>query len=132
MLLWAASLMIDIVYIRPGTTLHSYVRIAHGQIGVYSQAVKFFPPPTYRWSVRRIPFAPDWTWDVNIVDLKAWVIILPFWMILGVAAGVTVLFWLRPWHRPLPGHCRGCGYDLTGNTSGVCPECGREKVRSAR
>jgi rubrerythrin len=21
--------------------------------------------------------------------------------------------------------CRGCGYDLTGNTSGVCPECGR-------
>lgn len=23
------------------------------------------------------------------------------------------------------GHCR-CGYDLTGNTSGVCPECGSE------
>lgn len=22
-----------------------------------------------------------------------------------------------------PGHCP-CGYDLTGNTSGVCPECG--------
>ena len=20
--------------------------------------------------------------------------------------------------------CRRCGYDLTGNTSGVCPECG--------
>ena len=20
--------------------------------------------------------------------------------------------------------CRGCGYDLTGNQSGVCPECG--------
>ena len=27
---------------------------------------------------------------------------------------------------PLPGCCRSCGYDLTGNTSGVCPECGRE------
>ena len=23
-----------------------------------------------------------------------------------------------------PGHCQKCGYDLTGNTSGVCPECG--------
>lgn len=21
--------------------------------------------------------------------------------------------------------CKGCGYNLTGNTSGVCPECGR-------
>lgn len=28
--------------------------------------------------------------------------------------------------RPLPppGHCWKCGYDLTGNVSGVCPECG--------
>jgi len=24
----------------------------------------------------------------------------------------------------LPGHCGGCGYDLSGNTSGACPECG--------
>ena len=23
-------------------------------------------------------------------------------------------------------HCRQCGYDLTGNISGRCPECGRE------
>ncbi|MBN1342741.1 MAG: hypothetical protein JXQ73_08690 [Phycisphaerae bacterium] len=23
-----------------------------------------------------------------------------------------------------PGHCGRCGYDLTGNVSGVCPECG--------
>lgn len=22
------------------------------------------------------------------------------------------------------GHCPGCGYNLTGNTSGICPECG--------
>ena len=26
--------------------------------------------------------------------------------------------------RELLGRCRGCGYDLTGNASGVCPECG--------
>lgn len=24
------------------------------------------------------------------------------------------------------GHCFGCGYDLTGNVSGRCPECGKD------
>ena len=34
------------------------------------------------------------------------------------------------WRVQLPdvrwarGLCVGCGYDLTGNVSGVCPECG--------
>ena len=23
-----------------------------------------------------------------------------------------------------PGHCQSCGYNLKGNLSGVCPECG--------
>lgn len=26
--------------------------------------------------------------------------------------------------RTRPGHCQSCAYDLTGNVSGVCPECG--------
>lgn len=28
--------------------------------------------------------------------------------------------------RPPPGHCQACGYNLTGNVSGVCPECGEQ------
>lgn len=37
-----------------------------------------------------------------------------------------VLFWLGLGMRPRPEHrCRSCGYDLTGNESGVCPECGQ-------
>ena len=35
----------------------------------------------------------------------------------------TGLLW-RLDHRFPPGYCQDCGYDLTGNTSGVCPECG--------
>ncbi len=33
---------------------------------------------------------------------------------------------LRRWRTPKHGHCRTCAYDLTGNESGTCPECGTE------
>lgn len=36
----------------------------------------------------------------------------------GVAA------YLRRKHRKRTGRCQACGYDLTGNQSGTCPECG--------
>ena len=42
----------------------------------------------------------------------------------AVALSTLLLWRFRP-KPPRPGHCR-CGYDLTGNTSGVCPECGVE------
>ena len=31
--------------------------------------------------------------------------------------------------RLKPGYCATCGYNLTGTTSGICPECG-EKIQS--
>jgi hypothetical protein len=37
---------------------------------------------------------------------------------------VTVLGWLALYLFWREGCCRQCGYDLTGNVSGVCPECG--------
>jgi hypothetical protein len=33
------------------------------------------------------------------------------------------LYWLASFRRIGQGCCESCGYDLTGNTSGVCPEC---------
>ena len=36
---------------------------------------------------------------------------------------------VRAWRRHPPGHCQSCGYNLTGNTSGVCPECGIDLKR---
>ena len=33
---------------------------------------------------------------------------------------------LRRWRRRRRGRCVTCGYDLTGNVSGVCPECGEK------
>src|ERR1043166_7933927 len=48
---------------------------------------------------------------------------IPFWAIFATGALITIaLFRLdRP---PKPGHCPSCNYNLTGNTSGICPECG--------
>lgn len=31
---------------------------------------------------------------------------------------------MRYWPLYPPGHCIQCGYNLTGNVSGTCPECG--------
>ena len=33
---------------------------------------------------------------------------------------------LRRWRRRKRGLCLHCGYNLTGNTSGVCPECAQK------
>ena len=41
----------------------------------------------------------------------------------GIVSAIVVYRCLkRP--SPSPGCCRECGYNLTGNVSGVCPECG--------
>jgi hypothetical protein len=44
-------------------------------------------------------------------------------LLLTILAGTAYAFW-RARRRPERGHCAGCGYDLTGNLSGRCPECG--------
>lgn len=53
-------------------------------------------------------------------------IFLPLWIPLTVAAIPGLLLWCRG-RRPPKGHCPSCGYDLTGNVTGVCSECGEAK-----
>jgi len=40
----------------------------------------------------------------------------------GIAVLIGIPFAVR--RRARFGQCQKCGYDLTGNVSGVCPECG--------
>ena len=47
----------------------------------------------------------------------------PIWFLLLISGIARIILW-RLDRRPLPGQCP-CGYDLTGNESGTCPECGR-------
>jgi hypothetical protein len=51
------------------------------------------------------------------------VLYLPLWVPLLISTSAAVLLW-RSSRRIPDDHCRKCGYDLTGNVSGRCPECG--------
>ena len=64
----------------------------------------------------------NWTMGLFPLWLSGiWVI--PLWIPLAIAS--IPMFIIRDRSRRIPpGHCKTCRYDLTGNISGVCPECG--------
>ena len=72
------------------------------------------------WSTEALSYSPvsaNMNKEVHIIQF-------PLYALFLAAAIPTLLVW-RFWPKPpKPGHCR-CGYDLRGNESGVCPECGR-------
>ena len=55
---------------------------------------------------------------------RVWVFILPLWIPFALLAIPTGILWCCDRRRLPPGRCPNCGSDLTGNVSGVCPECG--------
>ena len=47
----------------------------------------------------------------------------PVWLLVVALGFPTAILWWRD-RRPKAGFCKVCKYDLTGNESGTCPECG--------
>jgi hypothetical protein len=69
-----------------------------------------------------------WEWTViatQTVRAKVLVAEVPIW---AVSLCLFILTLLLAWRgRPLrrkSNTCAECGYNLTGNTTGICPECG--------
>jgi len=56
---------------------------------------------------------------------------VPAWLPAPIFAAYPVVAFIigpmRRWRRRMQGQCLACGYNLTGNVSGVCPECGTAK-----
>ena len=76
----------------------------------------------------------DWLPSVERGFSRAYTAVrVPLWIPLATLAAVT--WWLGWRRRRFPaGHCQTCGYNLTGNVSGRCPECGMslERGRGAK
>lgn len=57
-------------------------------------------------------------------------ITVPLWFPLLLFASYPTLAFVRGplcrWRRRRKGLCLKCGYNLTGNVSGMCPECGTD------
>ena len=52
-------------------------------------------------------------------------VLYPVLSLYALASVVTLVERWGRWKFRYPaGHCRSCGYNLTANTTGVCPECG--------
>jgi hypothetical protein len=64
----------------------------------------------------------EWEWDTEMS--------LPAWLAITTLAALPVTWAVLAWgahrrrRRADSGLCIACGYDLHGNLSGVCPECG--------
>jgi hypothetical protein len=100
-----------------------------GRILRFSHAPQrvFYNPPTpktrawglFGYGVYRMEFSPS-----QVV----WGATLPLWLIAIVGAALAILAIRRARHvremQRRAGRCVACGYDLTGNISGICPECG--------
>ena len=66
----------------------------------------------------------SWTFTAGIEDTGSYAYVLIWKLVIAFAVASVLLALPFTWRRHQPGHCVTCGYNLTGNTSGRCPECG--------
>jgi len=58
-----------------------------------------------------------------IGEFYAHVIYVPHWLTNLAAWVIFAIVWRKTKTNPF-GHCTKCNYNLTGNETGTCPECG--------
>ncbi len=121
----------------PARELKESIRVEKGELPP-RPTMRGATPARHGWTVRTHAFyflgwpkfdaISSFTYTTNIsgkTTTKRWTqrVTLPLWLLLLLIAIPTAFLWWRD-RPPKPGHCP-CGYDLTGNVSGVCPECGQ-------
>ncbi len=71
---------------------------------------------SYGWTYKVFPRSTYLTWGDELLRIP----LALLWLIL---LAIATWAWRRGRYLPR-GHCANCGYDLAGNVSGRCPECG--------
>lgn len=103
-----------------------WIALQHGGLVVQAQTTSWVRPPGLACELAR---SSQFVWRRWIWPRRTWLYtFIPLWIpLVLVAAATGLLWWLdRPPRCGVPS-CVVCGYDLTGNVSGACPECGQPK-----
>jgi len=125
---WAGVFLCSLILLTWGCTSRSaiiYYTSTHSVIGVGAGRVI--------WGVVLTNESPGWQtvnaggkavfWVWPPITMTRWVVVCANWFLFAVIAPIVIILWHRD-RRTVPlGHCLHCGYNLTGNESGVCPEC---------
>jgi len=122
---WAASIRWTVAHTASGGEFRSF-SLQLGGLAWLSGGGNV-PMPMWGWKTYRCPLSVShWPWIPSFhyrsPMLSIW---LPLWIPFLIIAVPTGCLWWVAHPRRIPlGHCQKCGYNLTGNVSGVCPECG--------
>lgn len=99
-----------------------------------AQMAVFPPAPapntsTFDWTIIKFSSARHGPLQVTLLRFPFW---LPSGLLLAVLFLLAGVPWLRRRYRRRRGLCLRCAYDLTGNETGICPECGTEGTREMK
>jgi len=96
------------------------------------------------WKSWTVPWGFHQEWAFAGIEFQAWdgyagtsmiMVDCPLWpFVAGFAAYPTIAFIRGPFRRRRrrpKGLCVTCGYNLTGNLTGTCSECGTSQARTA-
>jgi hypothetical protein len=84
----------------------------------------------FRWTGRTtfwntLGFSYDSGSVKSTIFYSYWKVLIPCWSLALFASILPLVAFVRSRReQKVKGHCTKCGYDLRGNISGVCPECG--------
>ncbi len=120
--LWITSQFVAIAY----SGINSYLSLYGGTV-----SLKILERPTFNgagWSFGNP------SWPLMYENYFSWrsgriLVDVPLGALLWLLLVPTLALALRARHLD-PKRCKRCEYDLTGNVSGVCPECGTAVERS--
>jgi hypothetical protein len=108
----------------PGVSRVAELEALRGQAQLALWTVKPTPQSwRCRFRGRVIGWQFRWWFRIDLMGAGGHPIILtvPMWLVIVPLAWLTWKLIGTPLH-----HCRYCGYDLRGRSSGACPECGRQ------
>ena len=105
--------------------------LAHGSLVLHSGVDFSGKPLRFRAQLTPITLRAQYssvsgTWSGGRIATVYYYAIWPGLVALIVP---SLILWLVVPRPPPPGFCQSCGYNLTGNVSGRCPECGTKVKR---